>query len=647
MTAPFSAPFSRAPGSGAGGALTVADDHFFADATARDAWFTTHPTERTSGVVVAVGSGYSQWDGSAWRDVTAIVRGPAGVAGPAGPQGPAGAPGSDGAQGPAGPVGPQGPQGVQGPAGPAGAGLVPDAFGPLTDQLVADTEAAGVRYVHVVDPAGDLRADQAVPPSLAGDQSLMIVGFEPGNGWRSYGQFTGVQGPAGPAGAQGPAGPQGPAGSQGPAGAQGPAGPAGPQGDPGPVGPAGAQGPAGADGAGVPAGGTAGQVLTRTADGTAWADPTGGGGVAALADLSDVDTAGAEDSTVLAYVGGQWVPRPVAGGLAVPPATPTAVYPTGGASAPLPVTLEGSVYSHSGGSVHAGSRWQIASDAGFVTIVHDSGAVAAGVSYTVPADVLTAGQTYHWRVSYRSAEGAWSAWMTGAAFVAASMPQPAIGAAVLGGYYVGDIMDGGVKYALILAPKASGEATGKQWKASASAGPVETQTLTNGPAATAAMVAAGAATYPAAAWCAALDIGGYDDWYLPARDEFELVWRNLKPSTANNLVGTRPAPTVTYTRDGNSPDQAGDGHGRNRHSVPAGVANTTSSPAQTAVVAFRTGGAEAMTVASGNAYWTSTEHAATTAAMTWYDASYPGYQGGDSKASSYRVRAVRRVPATW
>ena len=49
-------------------------------------------------------------------------------------------------------------------------------------------------------------------------------------------------------------------------------GPQGPQGETGPQGPQGPAGPA----AGLPSGGTAGQVLTKTANGETWADPAGG-----------------------------------------------------------------------------------------------------------------------------------------------------------------------------------------------------------------------------------------------------------------------------------------------------------------------------------------------------------------------------------
>lgn len=80
----------------------------------------------------------------------------------------------------------------------------------------------------------------------------------------------GLPGPAGPAGPAGDPGPQGIPG----VGETGPAGPAGPA---GPTGPAGADG---ADGVGVPAGGTTGQVLTKTSStdyATEWATPAAGG----------------------------------------------------------------------------------------------------------------------------------------------------------------------------------------------------------------------------------------------------------------------------------------------------------------------------------------------------------------------------------
>lgn len=142
----------------------------------------------------------------------------------------------------AGPPGPQGPQGERGETGPQGP--------------KGDTGAQGLQ-----GPKGDTGETGARGPK--GDTGL-----------------TGPQGPKGDTGATGPAGPKGDAG---PAGADGYTpvkgvdyfdGAKGDTGDTGPQGPQGEQGPAGV---GVPSGGTAGQVLSKTEDGTAWTDPPSGG----------------------------------------------------------------------------------------------------------------------------------------------------------------------------------------------------------------------------------------------------------------------------------------------------------------------------------------------------------------------------------
>ena len=88
---------------------------------------------------------------------------------------------------------------------------------------------------------------------------------------------TGPTGPQGEQGLQGPQGIPGPQGLQGIQGIPGPTGATGPQGPRGPQGEQGIQGPPGPAGEGVPAGGTAGQVLTKTASGTAWQNAPAGG----------------------------------------------------------------------------------------------------------------------------------------------------------------------------------------------------------------------------------------------------------------------------------------------------------------------------------------------------------------------------------
>jgi hypothetical protein len=90
---------------------------------------------------------------------------------------------------------------------------------------------------------------------------------------------------------------------------------------------------------------------------------------------------------------------------------------------------------------------------------------------------------------------------------------------------------------VIVAPKSSGENSSKAYKNANTAAPAATGTLTEGLKATLAMVADGNSTvYPAAHFCNDLSIGGYSDWYFPARDELELIYRNLKPVTDNNYT---------------------------------------------------------------------------------------------------------------
>lgn len=165
--------------------------------------------------------------------------GPPGPQGPKGETGPQGPKGDTGAAGPQGATGPQGPAGERGEVGPQG-------------------------------PKGDPGAKgETGPRGEQGDPGPKGDAF-------TYSDFTQEQlaGLKGPKGDTGETGPRGPQGEQGPTGAKGDTGPQGPQGPKGDAGDTGPQGPAGV---GVPSGGTEGQVLSKTADGTAWTDPPSGG----------------------------------------------------------------------------------------------------------------------------------------------------------------------------------------------------------------------------------------------------------------------------------------------------------------------------------------------------------------------------------
>ena len=192
-----------------------------------------------------------------------------------------------------------------------------------------------------------------------------------------------------------------------------------------------------------------------------------------------------------------------------------------------------------------------------------------------------------------------------------------IGQAYGGGFYAGQIGVGGVAtHYIIVGPVASAQGTGKQWK-NANSATGGADSVIDGPQNTADMVGGGSSTvYPAAHFCNDVTSGGYTDWYMPAKNELEVCYYNLKPTTTNNTTGS----------------------GTNTNAVPSRGSNyTAGTPAQTSATNFQSTGAEDF-VASY--YWSSTEYSGTGA---WLQVFGDGGQEDISKSYSTRVRAVRRV----
>lgn len=199
------------------------------------------------------------------------------------------------------------------------------------------------------------------------------------------------------------------------------------------------------------------------------------------------------------------------------------------------------------------------------------------------------------------------------------------------------------KYRVIVAPKSSGESSSKMYKVDNTAAPTACQTLSEGRKATLAMVAAGNATmYPAAWFCKNLNIGAKTDWYLPARDELELCWRNLKPTADSNYVtADRPSSAISYTNLGSLGDTVIT-HGTNNNSSPTGAAYIAGTPAQVAAGKnFRTGESEAFAYGSYH-YWSASEYSSTAAWAQYWRSESPGSQHISNKTGGLYVRAVRR-----
>lgn len=153
-----------------------------------------------------------------------------------------------------------------------------------------------------------------------------------------------------------------------------------------------------------------------------------------------------------------------------------------------------------------------------------------------------------------------------------------------GGYYVGDMQYSDGVYALIVAPAAS--TLNVSWRASAAVTLTLNSVFDGLPNTT----AINDANHDAARLCRQYTGGGYTDWYLPARDEQNLIFWNLKPTTDQPNF------------DGSS--------GSNTNSVPNKPVYSFNNPLQTTVTLFQAGNSEAFyasNVSGGtDVYWTST-----------------------------------------
>ena len=194
-------------------------------------------------------------------------------------------------------------------------------------------------------------------------------------------------------------------------------------------------------------------------------------------------------------------------------------------------------------------------------------------------------------------------------------PFSYIGQPIGGGYYAGQISTAGngvADYYLVVGPVASAQST-LQWKTSntTTAG---TNSVINGPTNSSNM---NNASHPAGQFCENLTVGGFSDWYMPAKNELEVCYYNLKPTTNVNNTSS----------------------GINPNSVPARASNySAGTPAQTSATDFQSTGAEDF---SPSYYWTSTENTAIDAWGQYFNTgNQVNYFG---KSFAYRVRAVRRV----
>ena len=289
-------------------------------------------------------------------------------------------------------------------------------------------------------------------------------------------------------------------------------------------------------------------------------------------------------------------------------------------------TLETSAFATIGGTdTHLNTDWQILDDQ--LQVVWESLADSVNkLSVAVPSGILTESTEYTFRARHRGEAYGESGWASVVATTEAEFfvfePSSA-GLPFGGGFYAGaNIIVDGQEYAIVVAPRSQGglSTTGLEWK-TANTSTSGTDSLNDGWSNSNAM---NNSSHPAAQFCRGLNINGHNDWYLPSRDELEICYRYLKPTTAETTTNTI------------NPD----GPGVNNNSNPVGTAYTSSDPTQTSISIFQEGGGEDFPLDHMVPYSSSTQNSSTRA---WFQFFGNGRQGDRDKANPFWVRAVRRI----
>lgn len=290
-------------------------------------------------------------------------------------------------------------------------------------------------------------------------------------------------------------------------------------------------------------------------------------------------------------------------------------------------TLTSSAFSMGTGvDTHQATDWEVWTGANGTgtKIFGDYDNSADKVSITIGTGVFAVNTSYYPRVRYKSAGGLVSAWSASVSFTTAASFSTVLspGGEFGGGYFGGFIMDGAQRYALVVSPAQYGARSGLDCHANNDVTRAQMLSRNNGWANQQAYIAAGrySGGQDMFRFCKDLRIAGHADWYVPAVDELEVLYRNLKPTTSQNNIAS----------------------GANANAYGGATGNYTSgNPAQTTIPAFQRNGSEAF---DDGRVKTSTFASASNNNMQvqhWDDGKQDLHTSGDD---GY-VRAIRRVPA--
>jgi len=304
--------------------------------------------------------------------------------------------------------------------------------------------------------------------------------------------------------------------------------------------------------------------------------------------------------------------------IALVPSAPTIGTATATGSTTATVTYTASA-SNGGGTI---TSYTATSSPGGIT-----GSLATSGSGTINVSGLSGSTSYTFTVYATNSAGN----SPSSASSNSITTLPAIGSAYGGGYFAGQISTSGngiANYNLVVSPKSSGQTFAK-FSVNNSGG--DPTSLVDGPGNSTTM---NNSSHPAAQFCKAVSAGGYSDWYMPAKNELEILYYNLKPVSSSNNTTT----------------------GSNPNSIPPRSNYTASVPGLTSAAIFQDGESEAFTMygSSGNSlYWSSTQYNEDsdppyygTYAWSQYlnvQTANQGKQRGYQKIQQKFTRAIRRV----
>ena len=250
---------------------------------------------------------------------------------------------------------------------------------------------------------------------------------------------------------------------------------------------------------------------------------------------------------------------------------------------------------------------------GYSVVQTTGGTVFTSASSPISITGLSGSTSYTFQVWPANAAGVGPVALSNTITTPSAGPT-VIGQSFQGGYYAGQISTAGngvADFYLIVAPKATGETNNIAFATGSFSDPTS---VINGPANSTTM---NNANHPAAQYCKGLTIGGYTDWYLPAKNELELLYYYFKPFGTENITGV----------------------GANSNAVPPRGNYTTTVPPVTPLTAWQSGGSESF---SSQRYWSSTQHDINSGLFQEFFTGNQNFITKTTTGSSW-VRAVRRV----